>query len=128
MLDNAIGGNDVLITRAGSDDMWGDASLLLGNAVGGSDTFVFDHGGRDTIHDFEQGKDHIDLTAYHLSGIAALNITSDAGGSVINLGDENTIIVVNVLSFRTPDIADFRDWNHGHFSARGCGPIPVRFF
>ena len=34
----------------------------------------------------------------------------------------------NIYSkFRPPDIADFRDWNHWRFCARGCGPIPVRF-
>jgi Universal stress protein family len=30
--------------------------------------------------------------------------------------------------FRTPDIADFRDWNHWPFCAPGCEPIRVRFF
>jgi hypothetical protein len=31
-------------------------------------------------------------------------------------------------NFRTPDIADFRDWNQWPFCAPGCAPIPVRFF
>src|ERR1700736_4697146 len=32
------------------------------------------------------------------------------------------------LNFRSPNIADFRDWNHWRFCDWRCAPIPVRFF
>ena len=49
--------------------MWGDAAEYYSSDVQrGSDTFVFlEDNGTDTIYDFEQGKDVIDLTALNLS-------------------------------------------------------------
>jgi hypothetical protein len=67
MHDHAQGGNDTLISGASGDDMWGDAEFMYDSAQGGSDRFVFGtHNAHDTIYDFEQGKDAIDLCALDL--------------------------------------------------------------
>ena len=56
MSGNAHGGNDVLVSGTGNDQMWGDAQVVSGNAQGGNDTSVFKPGnGHDTIGDFGQG-------------------------------------------------------------------------
>ena len=56
-------------------------------AVRGADQFVFaPDNGEDTIHDFEQGTDHIDLTAFGFSNIDALAISDDGTNSVIDFG------------------------------------------
>jgi hypothetical protein len=47
--------------------MWGDADVMADSAQGGYDTFVFAaDNGLDFIYDFEQGKDHVDLSALDL--------------------------------------------------------------
>src|SRR5262249_12354301 len=64
MYGYATGGNDRLVSGPGNDEMWGDAHYKAPTVVTGADVFVFlQNNGQDTIHDFEQGKDHIDLTA-----------------------------------------------------------------
>lgn len=67
MHGNAQGGDDRLESGTGADHMWGDAALMADNAQGGYDTFVFAaDSGQDVIYDFEQGKDHVDLSALEL--------------------------------------------------------------
>ena len=67
--------------------------------VTGADIFAFlQNNGQDTIHDFEQGKDHIALTALtNLMSFAAVKISSDGlGDSVIDLGQGNTITLAGL--------------------------------
>ena len=60
-------GNDTLIGGTGSDVMVGDGLFLLHGKQGGHDTFVFaSNSGQDIIHDFESGKDLLDLSALDL--------------------------------------------------------------
>ena len=67
MIANSQGGDDRLVSGTGTDYMWGDAATMADNAQGGSDTFVFAaDSGQDTVYDFEQGKDHLDLSALDL--------------------------------------------------------------
>jgi hypothetical protein len=96
------GGDDVLISGTGNDQMFGDwssAGGFTGTAVGGADTFVFGlDNGFDSIGDFEQGKDTIDLEATGLiwddldtNGNDVLDdgdtyVTVSSGGTTINLG------------------------------------------
>ena len=55
------GGSDRLVSGSGNEEMWGDGQLL-DNATGGNDVFVFTPGnGQDTIMDFRQGEDLIEL-------------------------------------------------------------------
>ena len=97
---NAYGGNDRVYGGEGDDEIYGGAGcdLLMGEEgndtlVGGSgdDTFVFQSGhGNDTIKDFEDGNDTIDLSAF--SGITAFSnlsgkITQDGDDTKIDLSD-----------------------------------------
>jgi len=112
-------GNDVLITGLGDDNLYGgdgadtlrggaeeDAlyggkgnDLLAGDAGddvlsggGGKDTFQFRRGGGDDrVTDFTNGQDRLDLSAFHLSGFAALNaLAADrSGGLIIDLTSLN---------------------------------------
>lgn len=91
LLDRAEGGNDRLVSSFSPEEMWGDAYLAGPNTETGSDVFVFAPGNdRDLIHDFEQGKDRIDLTAFAGAGIdnfeaLAPRILEQADGSLVIL-------------------------------------------
>ena len=62
---NADCGNDVLIGGTGDDQLYGDEDpsfSVLTNVTRGADRFVFANGsGLDTVFDFENGRDLIDL-------------------------------------------------------------------
>ena len=81
-------GGDLLMGEEGDDTLDGgaDADVLVGGS--GDDTFVFqaDHG-NDTIKDFEDGNDTIDLTAFSsITGFSQLTISdNDDGDAVIDL-------------------------------------------
>ena len=104
LFGDARGGDDVLISRRSNDDMWGDG-VLHDNATGGADIFVFAaDNGRDVIHDFERGKDRIDLSALDLGGIDDLVIRDDGTDSRILLADDDRIIVLGATNL---DASDF---------------------
>ena len=72
----AEGGDDLLISGTGADDMWGDAKHIINPGIpsifSGRDVFRFlADNGNDTIHDFELGKDRIDVSAIVLSVVNA---------------------------------------------------------
>ena len=75
--DTLTGGRDWLY-GGGDDTMWGGA---------GDDTFVFAAGhGNDTIKDFTDGDDLIDLTQITgITGFDALTINADGSDAVIDL-------------------------------------------
>jgi Ca2+-binding RTX toxin-like protein len=63
----------------------------------GADTFHFETGtGKDTITDFTDGADRIDLTEYGTTGIGDLTIVYDSKGALITLGDGDTIRLLNI--------------------------------
>lgn len=94
-------GNDTLITGQGDDSLFGDAGFdrLDGGAGddsltggGGGDVFVFTRagkGGADTIADFADGQDDLDLAAFGFTGFAAVAAlaTDLAGGMLLDLDD-----------------------------------------
>lgn len=92
-LDNTIIGNSgVNVLSGGRGD-----DALTGN--GGADTFVFASlSGEDTITDFQNGKDHIDLTGY--SGIDDFgdisSIGTVQGDTVITLSGGDTITLEDI--------------------------------
>lgn len=87
------GGDDRLVSRAyATDEMWGDAQHVGRLAGTGNDVFVFSPGnGSDVIHDFEPGKDRIDLSAFAEAGIGGFE---DLEGR-IQLQDNGSLIVLD---------------------------------
>ena len=81
--DKLIGGegDDVLQGGAGTDHMWGGS---YGGGDSGADTFVVaPGGGKDLIHDFEVGKDTLDLSGYGVGMDDALAAMDDQGWAVM---------------------------------------------
>jgi len=93
--DNLMGGNgdDTLDGGNGRDQMTGGA---------GADVFVFATGtNRDTITDFEDGIDQIDLTGLAPSGItefAHLAISDNGVDAVVMLDNGNYVTLLNTLA------------------------------
>lgn len=100
-LANVMHGNaldNVIIGRAGNDMLWGD---------GGADVFAFAKGsGKDVIVDFAWG-DSIDISSWHFD--AAPSLSSVSGGTLIDLGLGDTILVQGV----TADQLTFYDGSFG---------------
>ncbi len=94
----------------GDDSIQGGTSddTLTGNA--GADTFVFAHNnGDDTVTDFTDGEDLIDLSAFTgITGFSDLAVTQDNNNVVIDLSAHNggTITLENV-NLADLDAADF---------------------
>jgi Ca2+-binding RTX toxin-like protein len=93
MSESAVCGNDIIIGGTGNDQLYGDADPLqsdLTDVALGRDRFVFANGsGLDSILDFGDGWDLIDLTGFNgIAGFAQVGAeSSQAGGDiVIDLG------------------------------------------
>ena len=108
-------GQDSLSGGAGADrlDGGGGADRLYGNENGTSDesvdVFVFDTGhGDDTILDFADDEDQIDLSAFSLSGFDELTITSILDSVKIDLTEHGggTILLQN-FNITDLDATDF---------------------
>lgn len=102
-------GNDTLIGGAGDDNLVGDFATVAITGDGlvetGADTFVFSPGsGLDTIHDFEVGKDKIDISGYGVTATdfstwAVDHISESAGQTVIDFdGTTDDIDHVTILT------------------------------
>ena len=104
MSGSARGGSDWLDGGPGNDALYGDCGLMHDNTVGGADVFVFAPGsGLDTIPDFEQGKDLLDVRGYGAHSLADLTITASVidldGAAVDNAGNEVAVLnVANLVS------------------------------
>ena len=94
---HTAGGNDLVFSGEGDDTIDGgaDDDTITGDAGNdtitggtGDDTFVFAAGdGSDTITDFTDGEDPIDLSAFSsISGFSDLTINQDGDDTVIDLG------------------------------------------
>ena len=82
-------GDNRLLGASGDDTLTGGAGDDTLTGYGGDDTFVFgpDHGD-DTITDFNECADAIDLTAFStITGMADLTITTDGHDALIDLSD-----------------------------------------
>lgn len=109
---NGGAGNDTLVGHLGDDRLYGGAGndRLAGGAGddrlwggGGSDGFVFwGANGNDTVVDFTDGEDLIDLSAYGLSGNGDVSARQEGNHARIDLSahDGGTIMLRNF------DIAD----------------------
>ncbi len=97
---NGNGGDDVLVGGTGADRLEGGA---------GADTFVFDIGhGVDTILDFTDNEDRIDLTSFGLSGFDTLDISMVSNGVRIDLSDyDGRTILLEGFDIANLDASDF---------------------
>ena len=80
-------GNDTLLGASGDDTLTGGAGDDTMTGYAGSDTFVFGpNHGNDTITDFSECEDAIDLSAFSsITGLSDLTITRDECDAVIDL-------------------------------------------
>ena len=108
MSDNARGGNDRLVSGHGNENLWGDAATMTGHAVGGNDAFVFEaSSGHDRIHDFQQGKDQIEVGGYAASSFADLAIETTAINgdpvSIVHFDANNDVTVFGSITLQASD-------------------------
>ena len=93
---NGGGGNDRLIGSGGNDRIWGGA---------GADEFIFAKasGSNDTLVDFAEGEDLIDLSAYGLSGFGDVNARQVGNHVRIDLSehDGGTIVAAQLRHRRS---------------------------
>jgi Ca2+-binding RTX toxin-like protein len=115
-------GNDVVAGGAGNDLMWGDFGAIHGNlpaiVTSGTDRFVLTNGSdHDTIFDFENDKDVIDLKGYAgiagfgqiVAGAAGADVVIDLGLSAGNAAGADVLTLAN-FSLGDLNAADF-DFN-----------------
>ena len=119
MRDNARGGDDTLISGAGTDRMVGDAQFIngvaasptapTGSVVTGTDTFVFAPGnGEDFVSDFRQGDhDRIDVSAWGFQGLADLTIVDAGADTRIEFDEANSVTLVG---FADPGLLQASDF------------------
>ena len=92
-------GNDTLIGGTGDDRLAGGP---------GNDVFVFGPGdGADTVTDFSGGTDKIDLTAFDIESIEAVDMTTGDEGVTVDLSaiDGGTILLAGLTT--VPEAGDF---------------------
>ena len=128
-------GDDTLYGNSGDDTLYGDHSSGITLTDGGDDTLVGGDGddtfvftavpGDDTIKDFTDGEDQIDLTAISgLSDFEDLNITADGNDAVINLTEYGggTIRLEN-FAVANLDVEDLRGMAATNSPATGAPTI-----
>ena len=104
-------GADIVLGLDGNDTLYGeDNDGDATNDDNSADTFVFAKGtatdsGADTIADFEDGADKIDLTAFGLSGYGAL-VLGDGNNVVVTIEAGSTIMLTGMTKDDI-DAADF---------------------
>lgn len=114
LLGNALGnnimgnsGNNIINAGAGNDIINGGGSndTLYGGA--GNDTFAFDNGsGSDSIADFQNGFDLIDLTLWAVDNLSDLSIIQVGANAVISDGLNGSITLTG-QSISALDVSDF---------------------
>ena len=103
-------GDDRLLGSSGADTLTGGAGDDTLTGYGGEDTFIYGPGhGNDTITDFNDCEDAIDLSAFTgITGLSDLAITRDGCDAVIDLTDHGG---------GTIRLSNFHDQNSSYVSA-----------
>ena len=107
---NGDGGNDWLLGEEGDDTITGGAGDDKMFGGGGADTFVVGPGhGDDTIMDFENGTDTIDLSAFTgITQFSDVTATQDGNNVVIDLsGQGGGTITLQGFALSDLDASDF---------------------
>ena len=102
------GGNDVLLGNAGADTLIGGAGTdkLTGGAD--ADRFVLTVGsGKDTITDFTQGQDHIDLTAFGLTDLSQVQFKDLGANTQLTLASGDSFVLNGIADFHVLTLDDF---------------------
>jgi len=85
--------NDTLISGAGNDTLTGDGSMQAGGPGAGSDTFVFaPNSGQDTITDFQEGIDKIDVSGYRSDPNTPVAYGAGAGSVTVEQVGTDTLV------------------------------------
>ena len=102
-------GADTLQSGSGDDMLEGGAGADTMDGGIGFDTFIFDLGhGMDTITDFRNGQDLIDISAFGLSGLDDLALASVADSVSIDLADHGGgTILLEGFDIANLDATDF---------------------
>lgn len=99
-----------IVGGAGNDRLFGDTGSFYTRLrdvtqVFGSDTYVFEDGsGHDTIRDFQQGLDTLQVDGYGLSDFSQPSITSSGGNSTVHFDATNSVVVFGAVAM---DLNDF---------------------
>jgi Ca2+-binding RTX toxin-like protein len=85
-------GNDTLKGMAGNDTLVGGVGNDTLTGGTGSDHFVLQGGGgSDTVTDFQDGYDKLDVSAFHTTW-SQIHVTDSAAGAVISVGDTQVLM------------------------------------
>ena len=106
MSGESRGGGDRIESGTGQDLMYGDAVTLGAAARGGDDLFVFaPASARDTIFDFRQDEDRIDVSAYGFQSIAELDLEVVGADTIVHFDavDANFVTVLGVTTLGASD-------------------------
>ncbi|MEM6381037.1 MAG: calcium-binding protein [Pseudomonadota bacterium] len=98
-------GNDLLDGREGTDTLNGGSGTDTLTGGTGIDTFVFAPAfGNDTVTDFQDDIDQLDLTAFNFASVGgALSFAADVGGDVVFTFGPNTFTIENTTQAQLTD-------------------------
>ncbi|MEM6381040.1 MAG: calcium-binding protein [Pseudomonadota bacterium] len=98
-------GDDIMEGREGTDLLNGGAGTDSLTGGTGTDTFVFAAGfGNDTVTDFEDDIDQLDLTAFNFATVnGALSFAADVAGDVVFTFGPNTFTIENTTQAQLVD-------------------------
>ncbi|MEM6381296.1 MAG: FG-GAP-like repeat-containing protein [Pseudomonadota bacterium] len=98
-------GNDILEGREDDDVLNGGAGTDTLTGGTGADTFVFGVAfGHDTVKDFQNNIDQLDLTAFNFAAVnGALSFMTEVAGDVIFASGPNTFTIENITKSQLTD-------------------------
>lgn len=102
------GGNDELDGGGGNDTIQGDAGDDIMTGSTGADSFVINDGdGADTITDFEDGTDVIDLSGHSVTGFGQISSFQVGTSLIVQIGTGGETVVMENFQQADLDASDF---------------------